>query len=743
MNYFNLKIEGDIQPPKNAMISNDRKSAVIIVNEAILNPDVPSLEISEYFNCKDNVPKAKSHTWKSFCDSFSTHPAQSKKDGLGWSPVSFVKGSTRKNENVVQVSMAVIDVDDGTAHELLLKRFSGYSCLIHSSFSHSSASEKYRVILPLSAPVPAHEWKQVWERINLLAGGCNDPATKDPARLYYKPAHPVGTNDHFVKIQQGSFLCLDALPDLISQVTEHPLIFQRNPNEQPLAEIDGMECSGPDLGFEQGLTEVVNRCAFMQFASGQENQPHLAEPLWMAMISNGCRFENCEPWIHSASEHHPEYDEAETEVKIRRLQNGAAPITCQRIRELGFKGCPNGGCRRQNGEVTKSPAGLYGWMFHRQLAIAETEIDHLPEEYNVKSFTITPEGVSQIIIKDGEVKPPLKICSRLDVTALTRDHDSSNWGLELRFTDPDGVVKTWAMPKETLSGSNGDRYCGSLLKMGLSIESGKQARDGLAAYLAAANPEARALSVKQPGWFNNIFVLPDAAYGKSDERVVFSTTDPDEIKRFARKGTVESWKNNVAAPCQGNSRAIMSICIGLAPPLLALLGEDNGGFHLRGNSSIGKSICLNLGSSPWGSNALIRTWNMTVNGLEGVATMHNDIVLPLDELGQADAKSAGEAAYMLGNGQGKGRANKDGDARTVKRWRNLVLSSGEKSMADLMAASGQLVMAGQEVRMIEIPADAGKGLGVFENIHGARSSQIFAESLKQAIDENHGHAGRI
>jgi putative DNA primase/helicase len=176
--------------------------------------------------------------------------------------------------------------------------------------------------------------------------------------------------------------------------------------------------------------------------------------------------------------------------------------------------------------------------------------------------------------------------------------------------------------------------------------------------------------------------------------------------------------------------------------LLKLLNADNGGFHLRGNSSCGKTICLAAGSSVWGGDSLIRTWNTTVNGLEGVATMHNDVLLPLDELGQADGKAAGEAAYMIGNGQGKSRANREGDARSVKRFRTLLLSSGEKSLSDVMASVGQMAMAGQEVRIIEIAADADCGYGAFENIHGSKTSQEFAERLKRAVSENYGHAGR-
>lgn len=741
MNYFNLKIQGHNEPQaRDVATSNTSISAVSTGGEIAPSTDGLQFAISEYFNCKDNVPKAKAHTWKSFCEAFGKHPVQSKKDGPAWSPLSYIEGGTRNNENVDQVFMAVIDVDNGTPHEVVLERFAGYACLAHSSYTHSLDLQKYRIILPLAAPVKSAEWRPVWARINQLAGGCNDASTKDPARLYYKPAHPPGTDHHFVKIQNGALISVDDLPELARPIAVHPLTFQPRGVRKQLVEIDGIESSEPDQNLEEGLAEVVKRCAFMKFASAAENQGCLEEPQWMAMISNACRFEKSQPWIHAASEHYPEYSETKTNEKILHLQYGSPPITCQRIREVGFQNCPSGGCHRPNGEVTKSPAGLQGWMFHRQLTEAETVQDQIPSEYALEDFTVKPSGVYQRKTKNDD-DYYVRLCSRIDVTALTRDHDSSNWGMELSFADPDGLVKKWALPKELLA-SAGDSYRASLLKMGATIEPSKDARAGLAAYLVAAMPEARALSVRQPGWFKDLFVLPDAVYGRSDERVVFQTSDPDEIKRFSQKGSLKSWQQNIALPCQGNSRAVASICIGLAPPLLYLLGEDNGGFHLRGNSSIGKSVCLFLGSSVWGSNGLIRTWNMTVNGLEGVATMHNDVLLPLDEMGQANGKDVGDAAYMLGNGQGKGRATKDGDARTAKRWRNIVLSSGEKSISDLMAEDGQMAMAGQEVRMVEIAADAGCNYGVFEDIHDAKSSQVFAEQLKHAVAEHHGYAGR-
>lgn len=351
MTYFNIT-EGVATPQLNTGIGN------LTVVEG-----TQKLSVTEFNNCRDNHPKTISCTWAELCTEFRKHPARSQKDGPAWSPVSYFPGSTRGNASVDQVFLAVIDVDDGTAMETVLERFTGFALLAHSSFSHSLEKPKYRVILPLETPIPASEWRSTWDRINLMAGGCNDPATKDPARLYFKAAHPTGTDFHFVRVVEGRFLAMDDLPvpvepqEIPSTSTSRG---SRSLGSHPV--IEGIE-SHEELGFEEGLREVVDRCSFMKFAAAPENQPHLPEPLWMAMISNACRFEKSEGWIHEASKHHPDYQEAATNKKIAHALNGPAPITCQRIAELGFQNCPQGGCKRPNGESAKAPAGLSGWMF--------------------------------------------------------------------------------------------------------------------------------------------------------------------------------------------------------------------------------------------------------------------------------------------------------------------------------------------------------------------------------------------
>jgi putative DNA primase/helicase len=134
----------------------------------------------------------------------------------------------------------------------------------------------------------------------------------------------------------------------------------------------------------------------------------------------------------------------------------------------------------------------------------------------------------------------------------------------------------------------------------------------------------------------------------------------------------------------------------------------------------------------------VLTWRATANGLEAVAAQHSDRLLILDELSQVDPKEAGEIAYMLSNERGKSRARRDGLARQPATWRLLFVSSGEVGLADKLSEIGKKAKAGQEVRLVDVPADAGRGLGLFEDVHGSEGAEAFAGRLKLAAVRYHG-----
>ncbi len=112
----------------------------------------------------------------------------------------------------------------------------------------------------------------------------------------------------------------------------------------------------------------------------------------------------------------------------------------------------------------------------------------------------------------------------------------------------------------------------------------------------------------------------------------------------------------------------------------------------------------------------------------------------LDELAQVDPKEAGEVAYMLANGSGKARAGKNGAARARQEWRLLFLSAGEVGLAQHISESGKRIKAGQTVRLVDIPADAGRGFGLFDVLHGYGSGAALSHLLTESAARYYGTA---
>ena len=361
--------------------------------------------------------------------------------------------------------------------------------------------------------------------------------------------------------------------------------------------------------------------------------------------------------------------------------------------------------------------------------------------YGGGRFELTQRGVLFTgTDHEGNQKAPVWVCSPLGVIAKTRDSKSGEWGRLLEWFDDDNVRHQWAMPLELLEGDGSD-VRRELARLGLHIATGRSARDLLAAYIKVWPLDQRARCVDRLGWHGAVYTMPSQTIGDAGELVVFQNAHAIE-PAFATAGTAEEWRDSVAALAARNSRVVFAVCTAFAGALAALVGEDSGGFHLRGKSSCGKSTALKAAASVWGDPlTYARAWRATANGLEGLASLHNDGVLILDELSQCDPKDAGEAAYLLANGQGKTRAHRNGTARASLRWRLLFLSAGEESLTELMARSGYKANAGQQVRLADFDADAGVGLGAFEALNGCASPAALSLALKDAATRHHGAAG--
>lgn len=332
------------------------------------------------------------------------------------------------------------------------------------------------------------------------------------------------------------------------------------------------------------------------------------------------------------------------------------------------------------------------------------------------------------------------VCSQLEVIACTRDEHNRNHGRLVTFPDVDGHMHEVAIPMELLA-SDGSLYRAQLLNRGLCIAPDAKARQLLSLLIQRSNPPLKVRCVNKIGWYQGKFVLPSEVIGNGEgEKILFQSPGTFQTN-FSASGTLKEWKTHVGGYCRGNSRLLLSASLAFAPPLLEIVGLENGGLHLVGPSSLGKTTAQRIAVSVFFNPQSLLTWRATSNGLEIVAKEHNDCLLCLDELSQVDPDEAGNITYMLANGIDKLRSDSSGKRRESMNWRLLFFSTGEVGLALQMNAGGKRVRPGQEIRISEISADTGV-YGIFENLHGFENGAALSQSLTQTCHRYHGTAGR-
>jgi uncharacterized protein (DUF927 family) len=335
------------------------------------------------------------------------------------------------------------------------------------------------------------------------------------------------------------------------------------------------------------------------------------------------------------------------------------------------------------------------------------------------------------------------VCAPLHVIAMTRDDAANNHGLLLRWTDPDGVEHTWAMPRELVH-ADGNQIARELERAGLSCGTSNKAHELLKQFLGGVRVARRVRCVARTGWHGNTLVLPGGGViGPGQDDIALQSEHVVVGEKFAARGTLSEWQEKVSCFAVGNDLMALHLSASFAAPLLDVLLKTSGGFNVPGSSRLGKTTLLRCAKSAWGpgDDKHLGTWRATANGLEAIAAETNDLPLFLDELKQADPRQAGEIIYMLGSSSGKRRANRAGGAKKVATWNTLFMSSGEQTLEQKLAEAGQRPFAGMTVRMIELEADAGVGHGVWQTLHGFQSGAALSEYLGAAAVQYCGTAG--
>ena len=308
-----------------------------------------------------------------------------------------------------------------------------------------------------------------------------------------------------------------------------------------------------------------------------------------------------------------------------------------------------------------------------ELPIPEIEEDgRKPESRNIKSscpedFDIR-DGWVVAKVKRGQKSTWEKVCTEIRVVGQSRDENSQGWSKRVEVIDPDGVMHPVTIPNLLLAPVTETELLKLLYENGLQLNhSGSfNCRNSLKRLISSWNPNQRLRSVKNVGWHQGSFVLPGITNQSVGGEQLSLSDELERQSRFNTKGSLKDWQEKIALKCSGNSRAVFALSVAFTSVMQKSLRIESGGFHLRGNSSLGKTTLLEVAGSVWGGggiNGYLNSWRTTSNALEQVARLHSDVLLCLDEIGQVDEKQIGQIAYMLANQTGKARMKASGALR--------------------------------------------------------------------------------
>jgi uncharacterized protein (DUF927 family) len=332
------------------------------------------------------------------------------------------------------------------------------------------------------------------------------------------------------------------------------------------------------------------------------------------------------------------------------------------------------------------------------------------------------------------------IAGPFEILGRARDPHGDDWARWIKFEDADGRHHQVAIRDADLHGDP-RTLAATLARQGLWIS--PKHRQQLVEYFNSLEVDERVTFVPRTGWHNvgnrRVFVLPDEAFG-ADELVLLNA---DTASPYGCRGSLTDWQNGIGRLTARQRLGVLAVSTAFAGPLLHISGQDGGGIHIRGSSSTGKTSVGRAGASVWGPRTYMRSWRATANGLEGAAVLATDTLLVLDELGVIDSRELNAAVYQLAIGAGKNRARRDGSMRAPATWRVMVVSTGEVSIASKVEEDkNRRARAGQEVRILDIPADAGRGYGAFDAPRdGENSAAGLADEIVRSAEEYYGTAG--
>ncbi|WP_250882034.1 cassette chromosome replicative helicase, partial [Staphylococcus saprophyticus] len=317
---------------------------------------------------------------------------------------------------------------------------------------------------------------------------------------------------------------------------------------------------------------------------------------------------------------------------------------------------------------------------------------------------------SPIIIKNKFLDPTTGV-EKLTITD----------GKNIERIETSDILTTQKLPRLVMFGfSINEKYIKSL---GNALQLMRQSLPISTLYTGVgvlSTDEGTVISLDEP------YLSKDIEQSQADEIICETKYD------LQPKGTFEGWWQMYLDEVKGNLLLELAVIFGVSSLVTAFLKTKHEVEYFRtifsfmGNSSTGKSTAAALGVSTAGNpskgdQTLFRGWNGTRNAIEGYLSNNFGVPIALDELSAATFKDTNGLLYSLAEGQGRLRANREGNVKNPHHFGSSVISTAEHTIFRDASAND-----GLRARCIEIS-------DVFT------TSADNADAIKKGTSKNYGH----
>jgi putative DNA primase/helicase len=323
--------------------------------------------------------------------------------------------------------------------------------------------------------------------------------------------------------------------------------------------------------------------------------------------------------------------------------------------------------------------------------------------------------------KDKVLRP------RFTLVAIAEDEATGEFFAVIKYRDLDGRVRRVILPRADVDDRKG--LTKTLKNLGAYFSKVEE-ENQRALELMAADDAQRWKFAAKLGWYDGhrAFVLPKRVLGipRGDASIRPPRKCGEHLAGLGLRGTHKEWLRTVAAHAQYSSRMVLGISAALGAPLLSIARLNSFGILVHGPGKSGKSTMLLAAGSVvgYGSEQDLPNFRTTDPAFGEIPVASNDSLLPLNELGLLKGSAAErrqrlrDLTYGFAEGRGTTYSKWAPIDKTSSgtKWHGIAFATGEEASDQIASSAGEIRMAGESIRWIDLAATRNGAPDIFDRI---------------------------